>query len=126
MIQFQIKFTFCLLIFLLFSFFQHSWGQTPGNLNSDVTVTPNWSSVTNIENSFNMARREEETQLGLGVNSIQNLDIPDANWNTWTDDQKALYILNDERTSRAGINYGAGPVKGLPFNGIELAIDNVA
>jgi subtilisin-like proprotein convertase family protein len=101
--------------------------QSPADLNADVTVTTNWTSVANIETTFNTARRQEETQLGLGVNAIMNLDLPSqAIWDGYSIDQRALYLMNDERTARAGINYGAGAVKGWPFNGIEANIDAVA
>lgn len=99
----------------------------PLNLISNVTVATDWSTVITIENSFNEARRQEEIQLGLCTNAIQNLDLPDqATWDAYTDNQRALIILNDGRTSRAGVDYGNGTVKGQPFNGIEENIDNVA
>ncbi|MCB0685365.1 MAG: hypothetical protein KDC53_02535, partial [Saprospiraceae bacterium] len=99
----------------------------PKDLNSNVMVAKDWSTVTTIENTFNAARRQEETQLGLGANAIQNLNLPDqTTWDGYSIDQKALYIMNDERTSRAGVNYGMGGVKGLPFNGIEANLDQVS
>ena len=110
------------------------WSQAPNeprDLMMNVNVPLLWETmpitVAIIENTFNQARRQEEMQLNLCPNSIRNLDLPDqATWSGYSDDQKALFLMNDERTSRAGINYGMGPVKGLPFNGIEANIDGAA
>lgn len=111
--------------------FSPLWSQRgpndPADLMMNVNVNQDWTTVANIENTYNTARRQEEMQLNLCPNSIRNLDLPDqATWNAYSDDQKALLILNDERTARAGIDYGMGPVKGLPFNGIEANIDAAA
>ncbi|MCB0668650.1 MAG: hypothetical protein KDC80_22650, partial [Saprospiraceae bacterium] len=118
-----------LAVFVLFST-NLLYGQAadePQDLNSDVNIATDWSTVNTIENAFNAARRAEEMQLGLGANAIQDLDLPDqTTWNGYSIDQRALYIMNDERTARAGVNYGMGGVKGLPFNGIEANIDQVA
>lgn len=117
--------TLCVTLGLLSLFAQAP--NEPKDLLMNVTTETDWSTVVTIENSFNSSRRQEEMQLGLPANSIMNLDLPgQATWNAYSVDQKALYIMNDERTARAGINYGTGPVKGLPFNGIEAKIDNVA
>ena len=115
-------------LFIFISIFLYSQApDEPKDLLMNVTVATNWSTVETIENTFNTARRQEEMQLGLPANSIQNLNLPGQNtWDAYSLDQKALYICNDERTSRAGINYGTGAVKGLPFNGIEANIDAAA
>ena len=77
-----------------------------------------------IEAAFNNARRQEEIQLNLANGTITDLDLPtQADWDGMSDDQKALYILNAERTSRAGMQAG---VIGLPFAGVESAIDMIA
>jgi len=116
-----------LFILLLIMCSEKIYSQSPQDLNTNVTTALDDSSVGTIASSFNQARREEEMQLGLGANAINDLVMPtQATWNAFSDDQKALYLLNDERTARAGINYGAGLVKGLPFNGIEANIDAVA
>ncbi|MBK8504631.1 MAG: hypothetical protein IPL46_21935 [Saprospiraceae bacterium] len=113
--------------FLYFSSLLAQGPNDPQDLNMDVNVPHNWTTVANIENTFNTARRQEETQLGLGANAIMNLDLPTQPvWDGYSIDQKALFVMNDERTSRAGINYGMGVVKGLPFNGIEANIDQVS
>ena len=111
---------FLLTISILFA-------QSPTDLNSDISASAGFNTVTAIENSFNNARRQEEIQKGLTTNSIKNLDLPDqTTWDGYSDEQKMLFLLNDERTARAGINYGSGAVKGLPFQGVEAQIDGVA
>lgn len=106
------------------------FGQAPNeprDLPMDLMIPQVWTTVANIENTFNQARRQEEMLLNLCPNSIRNLNLPSqATWDAFSADQKALIILNDERTARAGIDYGNGPVKGLPFNGIEANIDAAA
>lgn len=106
----------------------YTFAQSPPDLNNDIQASAGLSTVANIETSFNNARRQEEMQLGLPANSIKNLDMPDqTTWNGYTDDQKMLFLLNDERTARAGINYpNVGVVKGLPFQGVEKKVDDVA
>ncbi|MFK7979764.1 MAG: leucine-rich repeat domain-containing protein [Saprospiraceae bacterium] len=116
-----------LLILLSSLSFSFLYAQSPANLTADVTVSKNFSSVTATENTFNNARRQEETQLSLSPNSITNLDLPAQSvWDGYTEKEQLLYLLNDERIARAGINYGNGPVLGLPFQGIEGGIDGVA
>ena len=104
--------------------------QSPRNLNGNIQPIHDFIgtiTVAQIEANFNNARRGEETQLGLPANSIQNLDLPDqATWDGYSYDQKMLFLLNDERTARAGINYGDGACLGLPFEGVESAIDQIA
>jgi len=111
----------------LFGFSTFGLSQSPGNLNSDINPSNGFSSVGAIEATYNNARRQEEAQLGLGSNAISNLDLPSqSEWDSYTDDRKALYILNDERVSRNGINYGQGPVRGYPFAGVAQKIDQVS
>jgi hypothetical protein len=103
------------------------YAQSPTDLNDDIAAIAAFNSVTNIEMNFNNARRKEEMQLGLTTNSIKDLDLPDqTTWDNFTDDQKGLFILNDERTARAGVNYNGTAVKGLPFQGVEKKVDDVA
>jgi len=119
---------FCLCILLLTIYSKKIYSQTAPDLLYNVTTQLDYSSVGAIANSFNQARREEEMQLNLPANTIADLLMPtQATWDGFSDDQKALYVLNDERTARAGIDYGDGtPYKGLPFNGIEANIDAAA
>ncbi|MFK7979196.1 MAG: 3-coathanger stack domain-containing protein [Saprospiraceae bacterium] len=121
------KFTILLLFFAGITVLP---AQSPRNLTSNVTGGLEASTaytVAQIESTFNSGRRQEETQLGLTANSIKNLDLPDqAIWDAYSHDQKMLFIMNDERTSRAGIDYGDGAVKGLPYQGVESTMDGVS
>ncbi len=114
---------------LLCASFLAANAQSPTDLTKNVGKTANdWINVTDnagIEKTFNEARRFEENNLGLTPNSIKNLSLP-ANWKNLSDDDRALYLLNDERTCRKGIDYGSGPVKGLPYQGLESKVDKVA
>ena len=101
-----------------------SMAQSPSDLTMDINSSNGFETVTATEASYNNARRQEEIQLGLPTNSIMDLDLPDQTvWDGLSSDEKALYLLNDERTARAGINYGNGAVKGLPFEGVGTALD---
>lgn len=85
--------------------------------------------VADIELGYNLARRFEESQFCLGVNTIANLVMPSqAEWDSYTSDEKVLFLINDERIARAGLDYcnGEGPVSGVPFTGVEINIDNIA
>lgn len=102
-------------------------GQSPANLTRDIAPSHGFTTTQSIENTFNNARRQEEIQLGLATNTIRNLDLPtDGVWDNMSEEAKMLYLLNDERTARANINYGQGPVKGLPFAGVAQGVDNVS
>lgn len=110
----------CLLSLALF-------GQSPANLHSDILASHGFDTTLDIESTFNNARRQEEIQLGLPTNSIRNLNLPsDPDWNAMTDEAKMLFLLNDERIARANIDYGSGPVKGLPFAGVAQGVDKVS
>ncbi|MEL6390130.1 MAG: hypothetical protein AAFQ02_08190 [Bacteroidota bacterium] len=101
------------------------YGQSPANILRDIPASNGFSSPQAIEATFNNARRQEEIQLNLPTNTIGNLILP-TGWNQLSEEERMLYLLNDERTSRAGINYGQGPVLGLPFEGVERRVDDVA
>ncbi len=101
--------------------------QYPSNLNQDIPPSDGFLSVTAIANTYNNARRQEEIQLNLIPNSIQDLFLPpQSEWDNMSRQEQALYLMNDERTARAGIDYGSGPVKGLAFQGIGEGIDIVS
>jgi uncharacterized protein YkwD len=104
------------------------FAQSPTDLNSDIGQgSSHWgnnvNNNTDVETTFNTARRAEETQLGLPNNSLGVLSLP-SNWSTLSDDEKLLFILNDERICRAGVDYGSGPVLGLPFEGVDPSMDS--
>ncbi len=103
------------------------WVDTGGEYNLDVNppvTNATFNGVVDIEAAFNNARRQEEIKLGLTSGTIGNLELPaQAVWDAMSDNAKALYILNDERVDRAGMITG---VIGLPFEGIEAHIDDIA
>ncbi len=75
-----------------------------------------------IEAAFNNARRDEESQLGLAANALGDLSLP-AGWASMSIDNRALFIINAERTARAGLS---ASVIGLPFTAIQSNIDGIA
>ena len=122
-----------LLLVLVFAHFATVYGQTPPNLTSDIQWDENASTAGNqqtyanktaVENAFNNARRQEETQKSLTANALGTLSLP-STWTSLTDDQKALILLNYERRARVGVNYGSGALTGLPFEGVEGNLDGV-
>ncbi len=75
------------------------------------------STIADIEAAYNNARRTEETQTGLSNNALGILDLPsEAIWQSYTAAEKALFLLNAERTAR-GI---------LPYKGVLPALQEVA
>lgn len=77
--------------------------------------------VAEIVSAFNHARREEERQLGLSKNTLKDLILPTQSvWDTMSDDAKALYLINNARTARAGV---LPNVLGLPLAGVESSFD---
>lgn len=86
-----------------------------------------FASVDAIESAFTNARRQEEIQLGFTANSLGNMTLPaQASWNTLSLADKALLIVNSERVARAGVNYGAGTVLGLPLEAAEGNINTLS
>lgn len=101
--------------------------QSPPDLKNDIAPSNGFNTVDDIMATYNNARMQEEIQFNIPANSIKKLILPDqATWDGLSHDQQALYLLNDERTSRAGVNYGGGAVKGLPFEGVGTLIDQAA
>ncbi|GAB5519368.1 MAG: hypothetical protein RhofKO_16190 [Rhodothermales bacterium] len=92
--------------------------QMPPPLTSNISPCCGFTTIANIQDSFNNARRQEETQLGAAANSIANLTLP-ANWDTLSDEEKAFFLVNDARTSRAGVTYSDRTVIGLPLQMME-------
>ena len=102
-----------------------TWALSPPNLTTNIP----WANADNspttiaaIEAAFNAARRAEETQLSLPANKLGNLKLP-SNWFSLTDNQKALYLINAERTARSGMQAG---VEGLPLAGVEEKISAIS
>ena len=112
------------------------FSQSPKNLTSDVNLTtcagcsdfpPDayFSTQTQVLNAFNFARRAEETQFSLTANSLGTLTLP-VNYSFMSVEARALYILNAERTARAGINYSGNVSLGLPLEGIETHLSTIS
>ena len=97
---------------------------SPPNIQTNIPWSSNFTGVSAIMAAYNNARRQEEIQLGLPVNKLGNLVLPaQATWDGMSDDAKALFIINAERTARAGMMAG---VIGLPLAGVESHVDNVS
>jgi len=128
-----------LYICLLLISFNHLFGQTPPSLNSFIQYPIDLSSQTSygfskitiqeIQAAFTQAHRAEENQFCLGVNSIVDWQMPSqVEWDATPRNEKVLFLINQERMARAGLDYcdGQGPVKGLPFIGIEEKLNIIA
>ena len=104
-----------------------SFGQSPGTLTTNISKSDGYDTVEDIEASFNNGRRQEELQLGLETNSITDLNMPNqATWDALSRVEQGLFLLNEERKARAGIDYGDGPVLGLPFEGVGVALNKTS
>jgi uncharacterized protein YkwD len=112
--------------------------QSPLNLNTDITwdsdpnISGNQSTATtipHIENAYNNARRQEENQKMLPANSLGVLTLPNS-WATYTNTEKAFFLINAERNCRAGVDYdgagGVAPVLGLSIEQVETQLNTVA
>lgn len=111
---------------------QTSWAASPPNIFTDIVWTDsggtgfdaNYGGVDDIAGACNYARRQEEFQLGFTANTLPDLLMPtQAVWDGLVDEAKALYLINDERAARVGIEAG---VLGLPLAGIEQNIVGLA
>ncbi len=102
-----------------------NWRDSGGEYDSEKGIyNASFGGVDDVELAYNHARREEEKQLGLAAGALGNLDLPpQATWDGMSDDAKALYLVNAERTARAGMKPG---VIGLPLAGIESHIDAIS
>ncbi len=91
---------------------------TPDAYPPDPTADIPWSSgisgVVDIQSAFNAARTAENAQLGL---ALPAMTLPSqATWNTKTDNEKALWLINQERTAR-----GVAPLHGTEANVTSVA-----
>src|SRR5690606_18095565 len=77
-----------------------------------------WSAGTDglsdVEAAFNHARTQENTLLGLSLGPI-NLP-PAETWANMDDGEKALWLINEERTAR-----GLAPLQGIEENVTAVA-----
>jgi len=81
----------------------------PPDPNADIAWTGGTSGVTDIQNAFNHARTQENSQLGA---SIPVMSLPSqTEWNSKSDGEKALWLINRERIDR-----GVAPLSGIESN----------
>jgi len=124
-------------ILLLIFIFSTGFTQTPDTLETAIIYDsdPNMSGIQNnygvadIEGAFTNAHRLEEAQFCFSTNSINDWSMPvQADWDAMSIDVKFLFLMNEERKARGGLDYcnGFGPVKGSPFTGVEMNIDVLA
>lgn len=126
---FALLFTSCLTLLLALPLFAASppnlttnikWDEEPNTAGNQQTFTD----VGDIAAAFNNARRQEESQLGLATGTLGNLTMPSqTTWDSYDDNQKAFYLINDERVARAD---GWSGVIGLPLEGVETNISGIA
>ena len=101
------------------------FAQSPANLISDVAWSGSYNTTSDIEGAFNNGRRQEEQQLGLTNGILGDIVLP-SNWDDFDDAQKALFLVNEERTARGGVDYGDGPCLGLALEGLESNLTGLA
>ena len=92
------------ITFLLCLFTAFAGAQSPTNPTADIPWSGTYNTNSDIETAFNQARRTEEQQLGLSNGILGNITIP-TDWNDYNDGQKALYLLNQERSARGGVDF---------------------
>ncbi|MBN1953602.1 MAG: hypothetical protein JW900_01015 [Anaerolineae bacterium] len=86
----------------------------PPDPTADIAWSAGYGGVADIETAFNHARGVENSQLGL---SIPMLTLPSqAEWDSKTDGEKALWLINCERVDR-GVH---------PLHGVETNVTSVA
>lgn len=114
------KWYFFIVTFLTLNFVQ---AQSPPDLDTDIAWSGGYATVSDIATAFNAGRRGEETQKSLTTNILGNLTMPSqVTWDAMSINEKGLYLVNAERTARAGVNYGGTVVKGLPLEGVNAEI----
>ncbi|WP_128546121.1 CAP domain-containing protein [Larkinella soli] len=111
--------------------------QAPKNLRSDVRLpgTPEYTSsptgypvfetAEQVISAFNFARRQEEKQMKLPPNSLGQLTLPEG-YAKASESERALFLINQERTIRNGADYGTGSLRTLPLEGLETHLNAVA
>lgn len=81
---------------------------------SDIAWNTGMAGVSDIQTAFNSARQTENSQLGT---SLPDLILPSqSEWSAMTDGEKALWLINRERTDR-----GIHPLHGLEENVTSVA-----
>jgi hypothetical protein len=91
-----------------------NWTDTGGEWNPPGTLNATFNGVADIAAAFNNARTQENTQLGL---TLPNIVMPSqAVWDTLSDGEKALWLINQERAVR-----GVAPLEGVEANVTTVA-----
>ncbi len=107
--------------------------QSPPNLGADIIwdSDPNqagdqagYTTLTEIANAFNNARRKEEVAFGIPNMTLGTINFPAA-YNSYPINDKARFVWNSERTCRANVNYSGTIVAGKPLEGVEYTIDTM-
>ena len=84
------------------------------DLKADIPWSTASRNLSDVEQAYNAARATENSQLGV---FLKNIDFPDSTtWSGMNSGQKALWIVNQERTARGMI-----PLDGLETNVTEVA-----
>jgi uncharacterized protein YkwD len=108
---------FIVSFFILFSV-NHTFASYPADPNSNLEWPSNSSETTvaHVQAWFNAARANENTQLGT---SMPMMTLPSqAEWDSMTDAEKALWLINRERIDR-----GVVPLHGIESNVMSVAQD---
>ena len=86
----------------------------PTDPTADIPWSCGFSGVDQIQCAFNNARSAENTQLGT---SLPMLTLPSqATWDTMSDGEKALWLINRERDDR-----GMEPLEQIESNVTDVA-----
>ncbi len=89
-------------------------GDLPPDPTADIPWSAGYSGVADIQAAFNNARQQEEAQLSI---ALPTLTMPSqAEWDALSDSQKALWLINQERTAR-----GAQPLDSVETNVTSVA-----
>jgi len=123
---------------LSFTSVEVAQADSPPNLDMDIPWTDSggafdvlagrfdatFDGVEDTISAFNHARRQEEIQLGLTSGQLGTFDLPSqALWNAFSDAEKALFIMNQERVDRAVM---LPNVIGRPLEGLEENISRIS
>jgi hypothetical protein len=103
------------LFLAFYYFFTPILAQKPPVL---TTNAPDYDYALSVAENFNKGRRFEELDKNLPVNSLGNMVLP-ADFATRPVPQRALLLINAERSCRNNANYGSGALVVKPLQGAE-------
>jgi hypothetical protein len=111
------------LPFLFFyTFFTPIFAQKPPVLTANA---PDYDFSISVAENFNKGRRFEESDKNLPVNSLGTIQLP-ADFATRPVAQRALLLINAERTCRNNADYGSGALVIKPLQGAESNLTETA